>query len=387
MGVPLVWPAVSGRATSPWLWSRSVDLAVVGGLGSIAYFVLAIPASWLWAGFGAMMLSVFLHLSVVCNGPHYAATYQIVLRERRNRRGDWIWLVATAPIIAASLIAIGFWPAAVLPPLTRVYLTLSPHHYAAQHFGIAALYSARRGRPLDRSEKRLLRMSFVGVGAFMMLMANTVVPDNQGLVGVPTSGAAALAGLPPGAYDVGLGLVAGSLALIWCAQRRLRRRTGRGLDSVVWLLFLVNIAWFVVPNLRVPGDVRPWMPPVLGAALIAAVPFFHCAQYLGVVGHRARRSGPVRPVMMLAVLVAGGLAIFVGMVHLTARLTPIDVARATLLVDAVFNLHHFLLDAVIWRQPRASVAAPDGPGLRGEGGVRVGPRGGGGGLLAAPRGR
>jgi len=338
------------------LWSQWADLLVIGGLGSIAYFAIAVPASWLWAGFGGAMLFVFLHLSVICNGPHYAATYQMVLRERHGRPGNWAWLVATGPFVLVSLVGIGFWPTMVLAPLTRLYLTLSPHHYAAQHFGIAALYSARRGRSLDETEKRLLRLAFVGVGAFMMLMANTAVPDSQALVGVPAPNPTILGGLPPFAYDLGLGLVAASLALVWRAQALLRRRTGRGLDSVVWLLFVVNIVWFVVPNLRWPGESRPWVSPVLGSALIAAVPFFHCAQYLGVIGHRARRSGPVRPVLMMTVLVAGGFAIFVGMAQVTSRLTPIDIARATILVDAVFNLHHFLLDAVIWRRSRASRA-------------------------------
>ena len=156
MGVPLVWPAISGRESSPWLWSRPVDLVVVAGAGSIGFFALAVPAAWLWAGFGAAMLTVFLHLSVVCNAPHYAATYQMVIRERRARRRNWIWLASTAPLVLVALAAIGFWPSLLLAPLARIYLTLSPHHYAAQHFGIAALYSARRGRPFDAGEKRLL---------------------------------------------------------------------------------------------------------------------------------------------------------------------------------------------------------------------------------------
>jgi hypothetical protein len=359
MGVPLVWSALSGKPSSPWLWSRPIDLLVIAGAGSMVFIVLAIPASYLWAGFGAAMITVFFHLSVVCNGPHYAATYQIVIRERHRRRRNWMWLAVTAPAVLAALMAIGFWPTVLLAPFTRLYLTLSPHHYAAQHFGMAALYSARRGRPLDPGEKRLLRFSFLGIGGFMMLMANTLVAEsNEGLVGVPASRYVAQGGLPPFTYYIGLGLVAVSLGLVWLADRRLRRRTRRGMDGIVWLLFFVNFLWFVVPNLRLSGDAQPWVPPVLGAALIAAIPFFHCAQYLAVVGHRARGTGPVRPIVMLAALVVGGFAIFFGMARLTSQMTPIDIARATLLVDAVFNLHHFLLDAVIWRQLKAPSVSP-----------------------------
>jgi hypothetical protein len=185
-----------------------------------------------------------------------------------------------------------------------------------------------------------------------------VADSNEGLVGIPASGYIAQGGLPPFTYYIGLGFVAVSLGLVWLADRRLRRRTRRGMDGIVWLLFFVNFLWFVVPNLRLSGDAQPWVPPVLGAALIAAIPFFHCAQYLAVVGHRARGTGPVRPIVMLAALVVGGFAIFFGMARLTSQMTPIDIARATLLVDAVFNLHHFLLDAVIWRQLKAPSVSP-----------------------------
>jgi hypothetical protein len=358
MGLPLVWPALDRGPRAPWLWSRGVDLVVIGGAGSIAFIVLGAVASSLWAGVGAALITAFLHLSVVCNGPHYAATYQLVIRERQTQQRNWLVTVGTAPAVLAVLLLVGHWPTAWLAPFTRLYLTLSPHHYATQHFGVAALYCGRRGRPLDQGEKRLLRFAFLGVGGFMMILANTFASDAQGIIGIPPSAYISQAGLPPESYYGALGLVVASLWAAGLAERRVRQRTGRGMDGIVWLLLAVNVLWFVVPNLRLPGASGPWVPPLAGAALIAGIPFFHCAQYLGVVGHRARSSGPVRPVLLLAVLAAGGLAIFVGMARVTSHMTPIDAARATLLVDAVFNLHHFLLDAVIWRRTRPAAGAP-----------------------------
>lgn len=356
MGSPLVWPALDGRARSPWVWSRAVDLLVIGGAGSITFIALATVAASLSAGVGAALITAFLHLSVICNGPHYAATYELVLRERRSHRRNWLVAAGTAPVVLAVLLLIGHWPTTWLVPFTRLYLTLSPHHYAAQHFGIAALYCARRGRPLERGEKHLLRLAFLGIGGFMMILANTVATDAQGLVGIPPSAYINQGGLPPETYYGALGLVAASFWMAGLAERRIRHRTGRGMDGIVWLLLSANLCWFVVPNLRLPGASGPWVPALVGAVLIASVPFFHCAQYLAVVGHRARRSGPVRPVPLLAALSVGGLAIFFGMAHVTSHMAPIDVARAILLVDAVFNLHHFLLDAVIWRRTQAGPA-------------------------------
>ncbi len=356
MGVPLVWSALGSGQRSPWLWSRPIDLLVIGGAGSILFVALAVPASSLSATVTAALITAFFHLSVVCNGPHYAATYQIVLRERHHRPRNWLFAASSTPLIIAGLVAIAHWPSVLLVPLTRLYLTLSPHHYAAQHFGIAALYCSRRGRPLEPGEKRLLRFSFLAVGGFMMIMANTVTGDDQGIVGIPPSAYIAQGGLPPSSYHGALVLVAAGLIAAWVVNRKVRRRTSRGMDAIVWLLLAVNVLWFVVPNLRLPGNPGPWLPPLTGAVLIAAIPFFHCAQYLAVVGHRARASGPVRPVVLLAILTAGGFAIFSGMTRVLSDIAPLDLARATLLVDAVFNLHHFLLDAIIWR--RRSTPSP-----------------------------
>lgn len=352
----IVWPALPAKADSPWLWSRSTDLLAVAGGGSIAFTLLVIALLPVWPHLGDVVAFALLYLTLLCNGPHYAATYHVVARERALRPGQWFWLLFSAPIVLAALAAALYWPDAVLRPLTRLYLTFSAHHYASQHFGIAAMYSARGGRALEPLEKRALQLGFLGVGAFIMIIVN--MTDGPAAAAAYTAAGAAPPGLPPGAYWVALGLAAAGAALYLISEAMLRRRTGRGFDGAVRLLFLTNLVWFVLPNLRVPGSASAWTPPHVWLTLAISFPFFHCLQYLAVVGHRARSTGPIRPIYLLTTLILIGALLFqlpsIGL----ARFTVVDLVTASALFETVFNLHHYWIDAIIWRRAKPSAARP-----------------------------
>jgi hypothetical protein len=327
----------------------------IAGGASLLFGAVALPVSYLWAGFGPVIVATFLHLGVLVNYPHYAATYELAVRERAQRPRGFRWLVATSPLMFAVAAAAVRWPALLVMPLLRVYLTWSAFHYAAQHFGIASMYSAKGGRPLLPREKRPLQASFVGVAIYMMIALNMI--NAQTLPGATPGYGVMGAVLPRSIYPLAVAVLVASVAAFVLSNARLLARTGRGFDRSVWLLGLTNCAWFVVPNIWLPGAKEPWLGELFAFWVPIAVPFFHCAQYLGVAADRARVEQPLRPVFWMSSLVVLGLLLFEATVWGLPRITPIAASQAALIVTSTLNIHHFVIDGVIWKRPQRPVAA------------------------------
>ena len=121
----IVWPAVSPREPRGlWLWSRGHDLAWIVGVGAFVFAALAVPITLLVPVSAGALVTAFMHMAVLCNYPHYAATYQIIARERHKAPGSFRWLVWSSPI-AALAVALGVaWPW-LIGPIVRLYLTWS----------------------------------------------------------------------------------------------------------------------------------------------------------------------------------------------------------------------------------------------------------------------
>jgi hypothetical protein len=351
---PIVWQARRGTAAGPWVWSQRIDMLWIAGGASLLFGVLVLPVVYLWAGFGPLIVAAFLHLGVIVNYPHYAATYELVVRERSTRPRGFRWLVATTPLMLAIVAAAVRWPEQFVIPLVRLYLTWSAFHYAAQHFGIASMYSARGGRPLLPQEKRPLQASFIGVAIYMMIAFNMI--DGETIAGAAPDYRVIAAVLPDAMYPLALAVLGASVAAFVLGNARLRARSGRGFDRSVWLLAVTNGVWFVVPNIWLPGAKEPWLGALFALWVPIAVPFFHCAQYLGVAADRARSDQPLRPVLWMSSLVALGLLLFEATVWGLPRVTSIAAPQALLIVTSILNIHHFVIDGVIWQRPKRAAA-------------------------------
>jgi hypothetical protein len=304
---------------------------------------------------GPVLVTTFLHLGVIVNYPHYAATYEIAVRERTARPRGFRWLLATTPLMIALAAAAVRWPALLVLPLVRLYLTWSAFHYAAQHFGIASMYSAKGGRPLLPREKLPLQASFVGVAVYVMITLNMM--NVETLPGASPDYRVMGPVVPRAMYPLAVVVLAASVAAFFLSNARVIARTGRSFNRSVWLLALTNCAWFVVPNIWLPGATEPWLGELFAIWVSIVVPFFHCAQYLGVAADRARAEQPLRPVIWMSLLVALGLLLFEATIWGLPRITSIGAAQAILIVTSILNIHHFVIDGVIWKRPSRAVAA------------------------------
>jgi hypothetical protein len=351
------WPAVDPR-TGAFLWSARKDLFWIAGGGSLLFALAAVPVTLMLPHAADLLVVAFLHLGAFCNYPHYAVTYQLIVRERARAPASYFWLVVSMPIAIAAVI-VGVVYGSAIGVIVRIYLSWSVYHYAAQHFGIAAMYQGRAKSPLADREKRALQLGFIAVCLHLLLllnMKNGIGSDDA--FGV--AGGALLVGplLPASLYPIVLIPVAIGIALHALAERWHKERTGKALVPMARVLVATNFVWFAVPYLRLPGSDHPWTGSTIATWVPFALPFFHCAQYLGVTGWRARTTGAIKPVLYYALLVAIGLVLFEGIARGLA-FTSLGEERAFLLVPAVLNIHHFFLDGLMWKRSRApKPAAP-----------------------------
>lgn len=356
----IVWPRTSLREGGPWLLGRGADLAFVLGPGSFVVLLVAALATRAVPAAAPLVVALFLRLAILCNHPHYAATYDLVARGRGARPEHVRWTVGSA-IAAAALLAAGVARPSVVPLVERAYLTWSAYHYAAQHFGVACLYEARAGAPLPLAPKRLLRAAFVLVGAFPMVLLNTP----GGIAGGERAGAIAFGqrvlatpfDLPQGVFPFALALPVLGLGAWAGAERAARARRGTGLSAQARWLVASNLVWFAVPYLRPTIGAVPWVGPDVARFWPYTIPFFHCSQYLAVVGFRSRLDGPVRPVFRYAALVGVGLVLFEVTGRVLERTFPLPEEGALVLLVSVINLHHFFVDGLVWRSKRPARAA------------------------------
>jgi len=212
--------------------------------------------------------------------------------------------------------------------------------------GLALLYPARQGAPLEPTEKRLLAaplylswiLTLLGLFGALQPGRNAAFAFVRGRYQGPP--------VPPWVLLAGLGMLAVSFAgVAWVAARRKRR--GHPLPWPTYAVLSAQTLWFTL------GLYEPFFNIML-------VPVFHAIQYVAFTGWHASR-GPGerrwRRVALFAVPTALlGLAIYPGSFKFFTRGLPyLDLFFMTAAVATCLNLHHFLLDGRIWRMRERAV--------------------------------
>ena len=117
-------------------------------------------------------------------------------------------------------------------------------------------------------------------------------------------------------------------------------------------LFSTQFVWFLLPTVLSIGE-RLRVPQSRYSTGVLAV--MHSAQYLWITsyyaGREARAEGRQnwRPFAYFAVLIAGGIALFIPGPWIASHVFHFDFTRSFLIFTALVNLHHFILDGAIWK--------------------------------------
>ena len=366
MNAPASRPIWIGR---PW-----IDLLI--GCGGWSLPLLALSYT-LVAGDVPRWSAVFYGLALVCNYPHYMATvYRAYGRDDRGAHRLYThWL--TGGLIALGIAAHAWFP--LVPWLFTAYVMWSPWHYTGQNFGVLMMFLRRAGVDVSAEERRRLHLAFIA--SFVMLLAafNTGASADPLVLSL---------GLPPISARIvqagaGLTFLTGGLAAFVPLARRAPRRA----LLAPLTLFSTQALWFVLP-VAAGWLASVDMPQTRYSSGMLAV--MHSAQYLWITRYFARRdaeqsarAGGWSPWRYSVTLVAGGAALFLPVPWLASYGWHVDFTASIFIVAAIVNLHHFMIDGVVWklRNPRvgrvlvqaAATAANAAPAIAVESGAAAAP--------------
>jgi tetratricopeptide (TPR) repeat protein len=353
-----------GRA-QPWLFGPLPDLLIGCGL----LYAIALPAFFVYgSGIRALQSEALMPVLVLLVSlPHYGATLLRVYERKEDRRLYRRFAIhASLALFAVFVVALHAPLVAAL--LTTLYLTWSPWHYTAQNYGLASMFLRRRGAAVSPLLGRSLRLSFVFSYGLVFLWMHTG-EGTPADYAVPLAGdTARFVGLGiPHAVSLPLGavLLAGYLAsLTSTLVLILRAATLRAVAPTLALL-LTQVLWFSLPiavpllGLAIGLDPLDWSQRAYYFGWIA---IGHASQYLWVTAYYARR-GSGWPGFGTYLLKAGLAATAVWVLPIVlfspeALGTYSFDAGLAMLVASAANIHHFILDGVIWKlrsRPVASV--------------------------------
>lgn len=328
--------ATPGHAVRPgagWVWNPVADL-VIGCAGwSLPFLALG----W-WAGArGLDVAFAFSLLTLVCNHPHYMATVQRALDTPERRTAYRFYTIDLPLILGVTALALFAWPP-LIPAVFTLYLVWSPWHYSGQNFGLVMLFARRAGAT---PERRLLRAAFIASYGVWLLTVQSA-PSSDPYVW-------SLA-LPASVIDpLALALAIVSLCAGSVALGRMGDRSGWRAILAPAVLLSSQTLWFIAP----------WVLQAVGGRVVSplyystgGLAFMHCAQYLWLTSWVERRevgAAAWRPLRAAAVLILGGIALFSVAPWLTSTLFGADLRESTLIVIALVNLHHFILDGALWK--------------------------------------
>ncbi len=332
------------------------DYLLIGGGLSL---VVAAMAHWLDIQYvivneSGRATERFWYLVLLANSAHFGAS-TVRLYSKPGATGSLPFLSWGFPLVALVVLALCMcWPERLGSNLTSLYLTWSPFHYAAQTYGLSVMYSYRSGCLLGTGNKKLLWWV-----AMIPFLFNIFIVKNAGLdwiiggfvfllhqTGFPVvehfslSEQFTLTMVKTLQLVVSIGGISAIMYLMW---RALRSREGSMPLIVALLLFTNAIWWFILSPLQ--------------AFLWATV--FHAVQYLAIViifhlkdqTPDKETNGASAIFHIVWFYVASfilGYVLFKWL-PLVYVFAGFNLAVSFALVTSVINVHHFIVDAYIWR--------------------------------------
>jgi tetratricopeptide (TPR) repeat protein len=331
-----------------WVYNSWLDMIVGCGAWSAPLLLLA----YLSVASNTLQWSIaFYGLALFLNYPHYMATVYRAYHRSEDFHKYRVFTVHITLLLLVTAVVSHFWFRA-LPLLFTLYVTWSPWHYSGQNYGILMMFARRAGAQPANAERRAL------YAAFLLSYAILFVNFHTG----PSTDPLFLSLNLPGVVSSQLLIVLG-IAFVACSAYGLSRLIGQAgwRDMVPSLtLFSTQFLWFLVPTVLSLGDGFHVPQSRYSTGVLAVM---HSAQYLWITSYYARREANAeghqrwRPLAYFAVLVAGGIALFVPEPWITSHVFHFDFTRSFLIFTALVNLHHFILDGAIWKLRDGRIAS------------------------------
>jgi len=328
-----------------WIYHPAIDLIVGCGAWSVPLLLLAGGA-----GSTRTWAVAFYLLALGFNYPHYMATVYRAYHTRSDFAKYRVFTLHITAALAVVAVASHVWTA-IVPWIFTLYLTWSPWHYTGQNFGLAMMFARRNGIAPTTRERRQLYAAFLASYALLFISFHTG-PSGDPLIrsiGIPLSVA-----IP--ARTVLL-VVFGVLGVVTIGQWI--ARAGAQASLAPFVLVLTQATWFVVPAMAEWAHGSQVQQTRYVTVVLALM---HSAQYLWITSYYAKREagaehGRWRPWAYIGTLLAGGISLFVPVPWFASYVFHTDFTQSVLIVTAIVNIHHFILDGAIWKLRDTRVAA------------------------------
>jgi len=331
--------AIGSRAGAAW-WGRTFlhpafDYALIGGGLSLVVTALVVARSETVSSIDPLTLATIV---LATTAAHFASS-TVRLYATPGAYATWPVLTKVLPLVFLGILTLCMaFPRNLGEALTKLYLTWSPYHYAAQTYGLCVMYSYRSGCTLESGEKRALR-----VLCLLPFLQNFLTAPTIGLEWIlPASVFAAAPWLDGLRESLDVGLVSIGLAGPVVFTLLLRRRSSP-MPLICPLLMISNgIWWFVL----LPEQAFVWATVFHGIQYLAIVIIFHVRDQLAIEGARHGRGYHAVRFYVLSLLLGFCLFQVLPQGFLFAGFGMVE---SLLLVVAAINIHHFVVDAFIWR--------------------------------------
>ncbi len=338
----------SPAAESFWVYNPWLDMMVGCGAWSAPLLLLA----YFSAATNTLRWSIaFYGLALLFNYPHYMATIYRAYHRAEDFHKYRVFTVHLTLLVALTLIVSHAWYRA-LPVIFTLYLTWSPWHYSGQNYGIFLLFARRARAQPDNRHRRALYSAFLLSYAILFLNFHTGLSTDPLFVSLNI----------PSSLSSVLQIVLG-IALLGCSAYGLSglvAKVGWRALAPSLTLFSTQFVWFLLPRLLSLGKGFHVPQSRYSTGVLAVM---HSAQYLWITSYYARREANAEgrakwhPLAYFAVLVAGGIGLFIPGPWISSRLFHFDFTRSFLIFTALVNLHHFLLDGAIWKLRDSRIAS------------------------------
>jgi tetratricopeptide (TPR) repeat protein len=337
-----------------WFYGSLPDLMIGCGAWSAPLLLLAYYCS---ANYPRGVSLAFYGLALVCNYPHYMATIYRAYRTKEDFAKYKIFTLHLTLLIGV-LVIIAHVSYQLLAVVFTLYLTWSPFHYSGQNFGIALMFARRNGVKTTREGRRAFYLAFLSSYAMFFLAVHSFASSDQFIItlGIPLKVARI-------AWVLMLTIFAAATAS--SLSGFVKQTSWRAMTAPVVMLS-TQVAWFVIPTALTLFTDIDFLHARATAGILALM---HSAQYLWITSYYARREAAAasgvnalrpkswRAYSYAAVLIIGGVALFVPGPWLASRVMHIDFAASFLAFTALVNIHHFILDGAIWKLRDGRIAA------------------------------
>ena len=349
--------ASSTIAPEKALITPRVDAVCGGGFSLAIALAVIIYGSISEVGMDKMLVAVsaYLFTDLLINGPHFMASYRVLYSRRSNFRNHPL-VTIVAPLLAFGFLAyVAAWclaeepmtsgkkPAnqlAAMIVLNWLAPVLLGWHYVGQSWGATACFAYLSGFRMSANHRRLIRCGFYALFAYHVTWACATMGLLEAWFPQQQAGAYMMKSLMNLCRASVLVCFLMGLWGFWLMSIE----HGRRVPAKVWLPWIATFSWYVMV------DIYPQS--------FFLLQIFHALQYLmfpaRVELNEHTEQGHVRVHMIFyyLALVAIGYVVFEWTQILEWTLTPTVPSRLIVLGTAsmmMVNVHHYFIDAVIWK--------------------------------------